>query len=71
MMGAGQSLFGAGYYLFCGLLTFSVLLLFFVRQSGSLKPAIVVSVAYLLLINLALMPRIGELMQSPVRRSGA
>jgi hypothetical protein len=29
----------------------------------------VVSVAYLLLINLALMPRIGTLMQSPVREA--
>jgi hypothetical protein len=29
----------------------------------------VVSVAYLLLINLALMPRIGALMQSPVREA--
>ena len=69
VMGAGQSLFGAGYYLFCGLLTISVLLLFRIRQSKSLMPAIVVSVAYLLLINLALMPRIGELMQSPVRQA--
>ena len=69
MMGAGQSLFGAGYYLFCGLLTVSVMLLFFVKQSGSLRPAIVVSVAYLLLINLVLMPRIGGLLQSPVREA--
>ncbi len=28
-----------------------------------------VSVAYLLLVNLVLMPRIGELMQSPVREA--
>lgn len=69
MMGSGQSLFGGGYYLFCGLLTFSVSLLFFDRQSGLLKPAIVVSLAYLLLINIVLMPRIGELMQSPVREA--
>jgi 4-amino-4-deoxy-L-arabinose transferase-like glycosyltransferase len=68
-MRAGQSLFGAGYYLFCGLLTLSVILLFFARQPGSLRPAIVVSVAYLLLVNLALMPRIGGLMQSPVREA--
>ena len=69
MMGSGQSLFGGGYYLFCGFLTFSVSLLFFARQSGLLKPAIVVSLAYLLLINIVLMPRIGELMQSPVREA--
>jgi hypothetical protein len=69
MMGAGQPLFGAGYYLFCGLLSVSVMLLFRVKQSGSLSPAIVVSVAYLLLVNLVLMPRIGGLMQSPVREA--
>jgi 4-amino-4-deoxy-L-arabinose transferase-like glycosyltransferase len=69
MMVAGQPLFGGGYYLFCGLLTVSVMLLFLARQSGSLRPAIVVSIAYLLLINLVLMPRIGGLMQSPVREA--
>lgn len=69
IMVSGQSLFGAGYTLFCGLLAGAVMLLFFTRQSASLRPAIVVSVAYLLLINLALMPRIGELMQSPVREA--
>ena len=69
VMVSGQSLFGAGYYIFCGLLAGAVMLLFFIRQSASLRPAIVVSIAYLLLINLALMPRIGELMQSPVREA--
>ncbi|MFH0996515.1 MAG: glycosyltransferase family 39 protein [Pseudomonadota bacterium] len=69
MMGAGQPLFGAGYYAFCGLLTVSVMLLFFAKQTGSLRPAIVVSFAYLILINLVLMPRIGGLMQSPVREA--
>ncbi len=69
MMGNGRPLFGAGYYFFCGLLTVSVTLLFFARQSGLLRPAIVVSVVYLLLVNLALMPRIGGLMQSPVREA--
>jgi 4-amino-4-deoxy-L-arabinose transferase-like glycosyltransferase len=69
IMVSGQSLFGADYTIFCGLLTAAVALLFFIRQSASLRPAIVVSVAYLLLINLALMPRIGTLMQSPVREA--
>jgi 4-amino-4-deoxy-L-arabinose transferase-like glycosyltransferase len=69
IMVSGQSLFGVGYYIFCGLLAGAVMLLFFVRQSSSLMPAVVVSVAYLLLINLALMPRIGALMQSPVREA--
>jgi 4-amino-4-deoxy-L-arabinose transferase-like glycosyltransferase len=69
MMGAGQPLFGAGYYLFCGLLGVSVMLLFLAKQAGSLRPAIVVSVAYLIMINLVLMPRIGELMQSPVKEA--
>jgi len=69
MIRAGQPLFGAGYYAFCGLLAVSVMLLFFVKQSGALRPAIVVSVAYLLLINIVLMPRIGELMQSPAREA--
>ncbi len=69
MMGAGHPLFGAGYYLFCGLLAVSVMLLFLARHPGLLRPAIVVSCAYLLLVNLVLMPRIGELMQSPVREA--
>jgi len=69
IMVSGQSLFGAGYTIFCGLLAGAVILLFFIRQSASLRTAIVVSVAYLLLINLALMPRIGALMQSPVREA--
>ena len=69
MIGAGQPLFGASYYAFCGLLAVSVMLLFLVKQSGYLRPAIVVSVAYLLLINIVLMPRIGELMQSPAREA--
>jgi 4-amino-4-deoxy-L-arabinose transferase-like glycosyltransferase len=69
MMRDGQSLFGGGYYLFCGLLTVSVMLLLRAGQSGLLKPAIVVSCAYLLLVNLVLMPRIGALMQSPVKEA--
>ncbi len=69
IMVSGQSLFGADYTIFCGLLTGVIVLLYFFRQSASLRPAIVVSVAYLLLINLALMPRIGTLMQSPVREA--
>jgi 4-amino-4-deoxy-L-arabinose transferase-like glycosyltransferase len=69
VMGAGQPLFGAGYYLFCGILTVSVALLFLAKQSGLLRPAIVVSCAYLLLVNFVLMPRIGALMQSPVREA--
>ena len=69
MMGAAQPLFGADYYLFCGILSVSVVILFFAKQSGLLRPAIVVSVAYLLLVNLVLMPRIGALMQSPVREA--
>lgn len=71
MMGDGQSLFGAGYYITSGLLAVSVILLFFSRQPGRIRPAIVVSVAYLLIVNLVLMPRIGELMQSPVREAAA
>jgi 4-amino-4-deoxy-L-arabinose transferase-like glycosyltransferase len=69
IMVSGQSLFGVDYIIFCGLLTGAVALLLFIRQSTSLRPAIVVSVAYLLLINLALMPRIGTLIQSPVREA--
>ncbi len=69
MMAAGRPLFGAGYYVFCGLLAVAVMLLFRVKQSGSLRPAIAVSLAYLLLVNVVLMPRIGELMQSPVREA--
>jgi 4-amino-4-deoxy-L-arabinose transferase-like glycosyltransferase len=69
VMVSGQSLFGTDYTIFSGLLAGAVALLFFIRQSASLKPAIVVSIAYLLLINLALMPRIGTLMQSPVREA--
>jgi 4-amino-4-deoxy-L-arabinose transferase-like glycosyltransferase len=69
VMASGQPLFGAGYYIFSGLLVGAVSLLFFIRQSAPLWPALVVSVAYLMLINLALMPRIGELMQSPVREA--
>lgn len=69
VMAAGQPLFDAGYYIFCGLLAAVVILLFFTRPSATPGPAIVVSIAYLLLINLALMPRIGALMQSPVREA--
>lgn len=69
IMASGLPLFGVGYTLFCALLTGAVILLFFTRPSASLRPAIVVSVAYLLLINLALMPRIGELMQAPVKEA--
>ncbi len=69
MMRSGQSLFGLGYYLFCGITIVSVMLLFFVKQSGSRMPAVVVSIVYLLLINVVLMPRIGELMQAPVREA--
>jgi 4-amino-4-deoxy-L-arabinose transferase-like glycosyltransferase len=67
LMEAGRPLFAGDYYLFCGLLTVLTTSLFFVRQSGSMQPAMVVSVVYLVLINIILMPRIGELMQSPVR----
>ncbi|MBM4312700.1 MAG: glycosyltransferase family 39 protein [Deltaproteobacteria bacterium] len=69
VMISGRPLFGTDYTLFCGLLTGVVALLFFIRQPASLKHAVVVSIAYLLLINLALMPRIGTLMQSPVREA--
>jgi 4-amino-4-deoxy-L-arabinose transferase-like glycosyltransferase len=69
VMVSGQSLFGTDYTIFCGLLTGAVAFFLFIRQTASLRPAIVISVAYLLLINLALMPRIGTLMQSPVREA--
>jgi 4-amino-4-deoxy-L-arabinose transferase-like glycosyltransferase len=69
IMRAGQPLFGIGYYLICGLMAVSVLMLFRIKQSGGVKSAVVISIAYLLLINVVLMPRIGELMQSPAKEA--
>jgi 4-amino-4-deoxy-L-arabinose transferase-like glycosyltransferase len=69
VMGAGQPLFGAGYYLVCGLLAVCLMLLFLIRKPGLMRPALVVSLAYLLLVNVLLMPRMGKLMQSPVREA--
>ncbi len=66
LMRDGESLFGAGYYAFS---TVSVTLLFFARQSGLIRSAIGVFVAYLILVNLVLMPRIGKLMGSSVREA--
>lgn len=70
VMESARPVFGSGYFLVCGILTSAVILLFFIRHSaGFLKPAIVVSLAFLVLVNLLLMPRIGELMQSPVKEA--
>jgi len=69
MMRGGLSLFGPGYYLVCGLMIVAVIALFLVKQSGTLIPAIVMSSVYLLLTNVVLMPRIGELIQVPVREA--
>ena len=66
VMGAAQPLFGPGYYLSCGVLA-AVMLLILVRRAGSMLTAVGVSVVYLILINLVAMPRIGELLQFPVR----
>ena len=70
MMASGEPLFGTGYYLTGVILAGIVTLLFFLRiSSGSIKPAIVVSIVYLILMNTVLMPRVGELMQSPVKEA--
>lgn len=69
VMQSGRPLFGPGYYLVCGVLAASVLQLFYLKNPGAHRPALVVSLAYLILVNGVLMPRIGELMQSPVREA--
>lgn len=71
IMRAGMPLFGWDYYLVCGLMAASVLMLFRVEQTGKIKSAIVISIVYLLLTNVVLMPRIGELMQSPAKEAAA
>ena len=66
-MTSGLPLFGSGYYMVCGLLTVSAMMVCWGRISRDLiKTAVIISSAYLVLINAVLMPRIGELMQSPV-----
>ncbi len=70
MMASGQALFGVGYYATGIFLAVVVTLLFFLKISPcSVRPAVVVSIVYLVLINVVLMPRVGELMQSPVKEA--
>ncbi len=70
VMNAATPLFGSDYFLVCAVLASAVIFLFFKRHSaGLLMPAIVVSLAFLVLVNPLLMPRIGKLMQSPVKEA--
>jgi len=69
VMASAPEYFGLSYYLICGGLLILLVAVFYLRRPERTKFALLVSIAVLIVINLALMPRVGALMQGPVKEA--
>jgi len=69
MMASVPEYFGTSYYLFSGGLLILLVAVFYYRRPERTKLALIVSVVFLIMINAVLMPRVGALMQGPVKEA--
>jgi hypothetical protein len=69
VMSSAGNYFGFGYYLTSGLLIFWLTVITFSDKVDRVKLALMTAVIYLVFINLVVMPRIGDLLQSPVKEA--
>jgi hypothetical protein len=69
VMSSAGNYFGFGYYLASGLLIFWMTVITFSDKLDRVKLALMTAVIYLVFINLVVMPRIGDLLQSPVKEA--
>jgi hypothetical protein len=69
VMSAAYNYFGWGYYFACALLIFWMAGIAFSDKIDRVKLALVTAVIYLVFINMVVMPRIGDLLQSPVKEA--
>jgi len=69
VMAAAPEYFGPSYYFFSGGLLLLLVAVFYYRRPERTKLALIVSVVFLIMINVVLMPRVGALMQGPVKEA--
>ncbi|MBW1837792.1 MAG: glycosyltransferase family 39 protein [Deltaproteobacteria bacterium] len=69
VMSSAGNYFGCGYYVASGLLIFLMAVIAFSGKVDRVKRALMTAVIYLVFINLVMMPRMGDLLQSPVKEA--
>ena len=69
VMSSADNYFGFGYYVASGLLIFLMAVIVFSTKVDRVKRALMTAVIYLIFINLVMMPRMGDLLQSPVKEA--